>query len=237
MGTDFAHVGRLLANPARSAMLDALMEGRPLAAGELARVARVSPSTASEYLGDLIKGGLALMERQGRHRYYRLAGPDIAAALEGLARICPPTPVRSLRASSEARAIAFARTCYDHLAGWLGVAVLDTLLERDWLTAAPAGYVLTASGQLAMAAAGVDVAGAMARRRAFARPCLDWTERRPHLAGALGAAVTALVLERGWVERDGVGRGLRVTRAGRTGLAQAFGLDAGVLAGGLARPA
>lgn len=199
-----------------------------MSAGELARTARVSPSTASEHLAKLVDGGLLAVTVAGRHRHYRIASADVAAALETLARICPQNPVRSLRASGNAEALRFARTCYDHLAGVLGVAVLDALLRRRWLAPSDGGYGLTPAGELALRAAGVDVAGAGTRRRAFARPCLDWTQRRPHLAGALGAAVTTTILDHGWLRR-GKGRGLRLTGEGRLALRDVLGLPPDLL--------
>src|SRR6266496_549990 len=155
-------------------MVDALFDGRPLAAGELARVARVSQPTASEHLAALVDGGLLTVTRQGRHRYFALASPQVAAALENLSLICPPAQVRSLRASSQARSLGFARTCYDHLAGRLGVTLHEAMLDRGWLAPAGAGgYALTAPGRSALQALAVDVAGAAAARRSFARTCLD----------------------------------------------------------------
>ncbi len=160
-------------------MLDSLLSGRALAAGELARVAGVAASTASAHLAGLLAGGLVEVVAQGRHRYYRIAGPEVATALESLSHVAPPRPVRTLRESGHARALGFARTCYDHLAGRCGVALHDALLERGWLSTA---YDVTPVGASALAGWGVDVDGARVRRRSFARPCLDWTERRPHLA-------------------------------------------------------
>jgi DNA-binding transcriptional ArsR family regulator len=237
MSIDFSPVGRLLASPARAAMLDALLDGRPLSAGELARVGGIGASTASEHLAELVRGGLVRVSSYGRHRYYALADAGVAQALEALGHICRATPVRSLRAATEAQALMYARTCYDHLAGTLGVALHDVLLGRGWLEATPDGYSLTGPGDAALTRVDVDVAGAAARRRTFARPCLDWTERRPHLAGALGAALTVTFLERGWLERAARRRGLGVTEAGRAGLGEAFGIHTEELAAARARPA
>ena len=216
--TDLAAVGALLGDPSRARMLDSLMSGRALAAGELARVAGVAPSTASEHLARLLSGGLVEVVAQGRHRYYRIAGPAVGAALEALSRVAPALPVRTLRESGHARALGFARTCYDHLAGRCGVALHDALLEQRWLSEA---YDVTPAGAAALAGWGVDVAAARGGRRSFARPCLDWTERRPHLAGALAAGIETALLERGWfVRRSGSSRALRLTEVGRAGLAE-----------------
>ncbi|HET6951742.1 MAG TPA: winged helix-turn-helix domain-containing protein [Acidimicrobiales bacterium] len=234
MGTDFAAVAGLLGHPARSTMVDALMGGDARTAGELARAAGIAPSTASEHLGRLIDGGLVAVVARGRHRYHRLRGPEVAAALEAFAAICPPTPVRSLRAASHRDALREGRTCYDHLAGRLGVVLTDALGARGWIVHHPA-VDLTPAGEAALVAAGVDVAGARAARRVFARTCLDWTERRPHLAGALGAAVAAAALDAGWVQRRD-GRSVTVTGRGREVLTGLFGIPPTALAGGRADP-
>jgi DNA-binding transcriptional ArsR family regulator len=224
--TDFASVARLLASPARSAMVSALLDGRALTATELARRARIAPSTASEHLAELTRGGLTEVLSQGRHRYYRVAGADVAEALEAFARICPPAPVRSLRASTQARSLAAARVCYDHVAGDLGVRLHDAMVGRGWLADAQPDYLLTDAGADALVGLGVDVDQALGSRRRFAYPCLDWTSRRFHLAGALAAELTATLLSLGWVEHTRAARGLRVTAVGAESLAASFGVDA-----------
>jgi DNA-binding transcriptional ArsR family regulator len=229
MGTDFAAVAGLLGHPARSAMVDALMAGEGLSAGELARAAGVAPSTASQHLGRLVDGGLVTVVADGRQREHRLAGPEVAEALEALARICPPTPVRSLRHAGARDALAHARTCYDHLAGAVGVALADALEDRGWLAPNGEGWQVTEAGEAGLAAAGVDVAAARHTRRAFARRCIDWTERRPHIAGALGAAIADRARDQRWVRRRPGSRGVAVTPAGRQALADRFGIPAAVL--------
>lgn len=223
---DLSVAARLIGEPARAIMLDALVSGRALAAGELATLAGVSPATASEHLGRLREGGLVTVVAAGRHRYYRLSSEHVAHALEALAMISPPRPVRSLRQSRARLALAGARTCYDHLAGRVGVAIHDALIAREALRAASEGYELTAAGERLLEPIGIDVAAARAARRSFARPCLDFTERRSHLAGALGAAICERVMARGWLLRRAAGdRGLRITDSGRHGLADALGVD------------
>jgi DNA-binding transcriptional ArsR family regulator len=228
MGTDFAAVAGLLGHPARAAMVDALMSGEPVTAGVLARTAGVGRSTASQHLARLVDGGLVAVEVRGRQRHHRLASTEVAEALEALARICPPTRVRSLRHASQRDALGHARTCYDHLAGAVGVGLTDALVARDWLVPTGESFDLSPAGEAGLADAGVDVAGARSGRRAFARACLDWTERRPHLAGALGAAIASTALGSGWVRRR-AGRTLGVTDAGYEVLHGVFGVPGAVL--------
>src|SRR5829696_4110815 len=184
---DIAAVAAAIGHPARGAMLTALFGGRALPASELASAARVSRSTASAHLAQLVETGLVGVERQGRHRYHRLASAEVAEALETLAAVARPRPVRSLRESARARAERAARSCYDHLAGALGVPVTDALcdagtLERSSLALVDAGP---------LRALGVDVPDVRAGRRPLTRSCLDWSERRPHLAGAPAGGVLA----------------------------------------------
>jgi len=219
MERDLAAPAALIAEPARAAMLNALLSGRALAAGELAHIARVSRPTASEHLHRLLDGRLVEVVSQGRHRYYRLAGPHVATALEALAHLGPPAKVGTLRQSNTAQALEFARTCYDHLAGTCGVALLDTMLASRWLVDADGGYGVSATGERELVALGIDVSGARTARRTFARPCLDWTERRYHLAGGLAAAITARLITLGWfTHRARDGRALRLTDTGHTAL-------------------
>jgi len=221
---DVAAVASLFADPARATMLDALMDGGEHPAGELARRAGVAPSTASGHLSRLLLGGLVSCAATGRERRYRLASPVIAEALEALSRLAPPVEVRSLRAADRGEAIREARTCYDHLAGRLGVRLTDALVERRLLIPRDTGYELRPAGELKLARLGVDVAAARRRRRAFALACLDWSERRPHLAGALGAALAGALLDHGWLKRRPNDRGLTVTEEGRASLAE-IGVD------------
>jgi len=216
---DLAAVGSLIGDASRAAMLDALMAGRALTASELAGIAGVSASTASEHLARMATGGLVECVSQGRHRYFRLAGPEVGAALEALSLIAPPKRVTGLRQSAHARSLGFARTCYDHLAGACGVALHDASFANGWLEATSDGYALTRLGERELARLGVDVGRAVSARRPLARPCLDWTERKPHLAGSLAAAVTDRLLDLRWlVRRSRDSRGLRLTDEGRVQL-------------------
>ncbi len=221
---DIATVAALLAEPARAAMLDVLLDGRSRPAGLLAHRAGVAPSTASGHLARLLAGGLVACESQGRERRYRLASSAVAGAMESLAQLAPVAEIRSLRAADSAAAIRAARTCYDHLAGRLGVALTEAFVERKLLVLGDASYELTPAGDDALTRLGVDVATARTHRRSFARACLDWSERRPHLAGALGAALADAVLAQGWVRPRPHDRGLSVTAAGASEL-RALGVE------------
>jgi DNA-binding transcriptional ArsR family regulator len=228
MEANVALPASLIGDPVRAGLLMALMDGRAHPAGDLARSVGVTAQSASNHLARLLEGGLLLMQQEGRHRYYRLAGREVAEALEALQRLVPPPrPVLEAPRSRLAREIRDARSCYDHLAGRLGVAVMDGLLARDLVAPDPTDdhrYDLTPAGHAWFADFGVDTAPT-AGRRIFARPCLDWTERRPHLAGALGARLLRRLLELKWVARVEGGRGLRLTLAGVQGLKRALGVE------------
>ena len=236
---DIAPVAALIGEPARAAVLMALIDGRALAASTLAAEAGVATSTLSAHLARLVDGGLVSVEASGRNRYFRITGPEVADALEALARLAPRRPIRSLRQGTHAEAIRRARTCYDHLAGRLGVALLDALVAGKALRVEPdpdakpdpvlgAGrsrrYVLTRTGRGRLGELGVDVE--TAGRRPLTRYCLDWSEQRPHLAGALGASLLSRFVELGWVTRA-ERRVVQVTDAGREGFAAEMGVDPG----------
>ena len=222
-GTSIARLAALLADPTRAGMCLALLDGTAWTAGELATTTGVARSTASEHLDQLVAGGLLTEERQGRHRYLRIATPAAAQLVESLAvQAGPGARPRSLRAVTAGEAMTRGRTCYDHLAGRLGVAVLDALVDRD-LVALRRGVALTEAGQRWLADLGVDVDDLARQRRPLLRSCLDWTERRPHLAGAVGAAVCTRFTDEGWVER-GTGRTVRVTDSGSRALRRLLGL-------------
>jgi DNA-binding transcriptional ArsR family regulator len=216
-------VAALLGDSTRAVMLDALMDGQARPAGELARRAGVAPSTASEHLTRLVEGRLLVVEPRGRERRYRLASAEVADVLEALSCLGSEAPVTSLRAAGRTEALREARTCYDHLAGRFGVAVTEALVARDFLRSRDGSFELTGGGEVFLVRLGVDVAGARARKRVFTRSCLDWSERRPHLAGALGAALAATALDQGWVCRRPNDRGLRVTPRGAAALRELLG--------------
>jgi DNA-binding transcriptional ArsR family regulator len=227
---DLASLAGLFADRTRAAMCLAMLDGRAWTATELARHAAVAPSTATGHLHLLVAGGLLAEERQGRHRYLRLAGPDIAEMIESLASHAPlrPAPVRSLSDAHRRRALAHARTCYDHLAGAVAVAITDAMTERA-LLAWDYGPSLTEAGKAWLRDLGIDDHRPLGFHRAHIRTCLDWTERRQHLAGAVGAALFQHALDRDWAERKGTTRVIALTGTGRTVLREQLGLTDTVL--------
>lgn len=239
---DLAGLAAVLADPGRARVLLALGDGRALAASTLAAEAGVAASTASVHLAKLVDAGLLLVEARGRHRYYRLAGPQVGELLEALARLAPAVPVRSLRQGTRAHAVRTARTCYDHLAGQLGTAVMAALIEQGILTGGdgtfdPAGpgrdrlssagwdcdYRLTETGHRWLDDFGVNVP--IGPRRPLIRYCVDWSEQRHHLAGALGAALLARLIDLGWIRHSPTSRAVHVTDAGRSGFAGTFNVE------------
>ncbi len=217
-------VAFLIGDPARAVMLAALMDGRALPAGELAYAAGITAQTASSHLSKLLAGGLLLCESEGRHRYYRLAGPNVAHALGHLAAIS--RPVRHKPLSRQGRDLHMARCCYDHLAGQLGVAVTAALVERHFLEpVAQKRYGVTPAGVTWFGTIGVAVAGLAPTRRGIARQCLDWTERTHHLAGPLGVGLMAALCESEWLRRSKTSRLVHVTPKGWAKLKEQLGLD------------
>jgi DNA-binding transcriptional ArsR family regulator len=227
---DLAAVARLFAEPARASMLGVLAGGRSIPATQLAAEAGVAPSTASEHLARLLEAGVVGVEQTGRHRYYRLAGPEVAAVLEAMSRIAPPRRIRNLRDGVRSEAIRAARMCYDHLGGRLAVDLHDALVMRGVVVAreglsGETGYELAPAGRQQLEELGVTVPDS-GSRRPLVRHCVDWSERRHHLAGGLGAALATWVLDRGWAVRATAGRAVVVTDAGRQALHERLGLVA-----------
>ena len=223
-GMTIAATAALLADPTRAGLLVALSDGCALPAGELARRGHVAPSTATAHLAKLVGQGSLTVEAHGRRRYYRLANPALVHTLEALAVVAPPTPVRSLRESEEAAALRAARTCYDHLAGALGVALTQSLVERGVLDPVNDGYTVTPEGTARLEEFGLDLDAARRQKRLFAPQCLDWSERRRHVAGALGAALAQRLRDMGWIVRVPTGRAVHLTEEGRRELCERFDL-------------
>lgn len=238
---DIAAVASLLADPARCTVLLALDDGRALPASVLADEAGISRPTASSHLAKLTESALLSVETHGRHRYYRLAGPEVGELLEHLVRLAPSRPVRSLREGTRAARLRSARTCYDHLAVRLGVQIMGSLLDRQVLIGGDGRYEPSRDGHDALSSPGhevhyeltdggrpflVDIGIELPTgKRPLVRDCADWTEQRHHLSGALGRAVLDHLLAADWVKRVPRGRAIRVTDAGRAALANAFGID------------
>lgn len=220
-GPDIARFAGLIGDPARANMLTALMAGRALTATELAGEAGVAPPTASAHLSRLSEAGLVSLRRQGRHRYFALAGPEVAAALEALMGLAAARGGLRVRPGPRDAGLRTARRCYDHLAGAAGVAILDHLLASGRLSAEGEGLCVTGAGRAFLEEFGLDLAALEGRRRPLARPCLDWSERRAHLGGAVGAALLDRLLALGWL-RGGAGRELIVTPEGDRRLRAAF---------------
>jgi DNA-binding transcriptional ArsR family regulator len=221
---DTAAVASLIANSTRAGMLDLLFDRGEHSIGALAKKVSVSPSAASGHLRRLVVGGLVLVERHGRERRVRLAGPDVAHALEALSSIAPPREPTTLRTSERTRMLRAARTCYDHLAGALAVALTDGLCERGLLCRPDLS--LTSAGATALGGFGIDIGRLERGSRPLTRACMDWSERRHHLAGALGAALCSELLSRRWIDRLPEPRAVRLTPAGRQGLYETLGLSA-----------
>ena len=220
-----AEVAALVGDPARANILCALLGGRALTATELAFAAGVSPQTTSGHLGKLLTARLLVLMRQGRHRYYRLAGPHVGLMLESIMNVALTGPPRYQPPSKRDETLRHARTCYDHIAGVLGVGLAERLTERDFVILGAEAGEVTPAGAEFLSNLGVDLSSARARRRVFCRPCVDWTERRPHIGGAVGAALANRCFELRWIERMRDTRALTVTPAGRRGLREIFGLS------------
>ena len=222
----FSGTAFLLADPARAVMLTALLDGRALPAGELAYAARVTAQTASSHLAKLLAGGLVALEIEGRHRYYRLAGAHVAQAIEHLAAIRPDPQIRRRALSPEARRLRFCRSCYDHLAGQVGVALTRALEDREYLRTAEQKLLeVTPAGSEWLASLGVDLRGIKPSRGGLARQCLDWTERQHHVAGPLGVELMSALCASGWLRRSRETRAVEVLPRGRQELRAQLGID------------
>jgi DNA-binding transcriptional ArsR family regulator len=221
---DLAAMGRALGDSHRARFVLALLGGEELAAGQLAARAGTSSSLTSAHLARLLESGLVTVETRGRRRYYKIASPHVAQSVESLLTIAPHQEANSLRDAARGTSLQRARTCYDHLAGRLGVALADAF-ERDGVLApAAGGWDLTSGGRRRLEVLGLDIAALRPGRRPFLRPCLDWTERRPHLAGALGRALADRLLDLGWVRRSPQSRAIVITAPGERQLLAEFAI-------------
>lgn len=229
MDANIALPAALIGDPVRAAMLSALCNGRTQPASALAYVARVTPQCASNHLAKLLEGGLLAVETEGRHRYYRLATPQVAAAIEALALLAPPVRLLDPPLTKKARSLRFGRSCYDHLAGRLGVAITQELESRRYLITSGDGskrYSITAAGNHWFEELGVHVDTLKPTARGLARQCLDWTERQHHLAGPLGVALLSRLVDLGWMRRDRASRAVSVTPPGVVHLRHSLGIKA-----------
>jgi DNA-binding transcriptional ArsR family regulator len=219
-----AAVAALVGNPARANILIALMDGRALTATELAYVAGVSPQTASEHLARLTQARLLSLTKQGRHSYFRLGSANVARMIESIMVVGADGPQRYRPRWNGDDQLRTARTCYDHIAGRLGVALADALTRGGHVVLSDDGGVVTPAGEKLLGGFGVVVEEARQGRRTFCRPCLDWSERRPHLAGALGAALADRCFDLGWIARVRDSRALKISAKGERGFAEVFGV-------------
>lgn len=224
-GPYIAEAAALMGDPARANMLSAMMDGRARTASELAYVAGVSPQTASGHLAKLADGQMVAVEKQGRHRYYRLANKDVAHALEALMVVATGGAPRHRPTGPRDEEMRFARTCYDHLAGRLGVGLTESLVAKGFLKVDDEVFHLTPSGEQGLEKFGLNIDELKKSRRAFASRCLDWSERTPHMGGALGAALFHELEHRGWVSKPTDSRTVTLTDAGRSGLRRWFGVS------------
>ena len=222
---DVAAAAALLAEPTRAALVLAVIDDGPLPASELAARARIAPSTASQHLARLVSGGFLTTSKNGRHRHYRLADPAVADAIEALAIVAPQPEPRTLREATRGELLREARTCYDHLAGRLGVALARALEESEVVVRRNGGYALGRRARRRLAPLEIELERLERRRRPVVRGCLDWSERELHVAGGLGAALAERLFELGWIERREANRSVAVTERGSELLQAQLGVD------------
>jgi DNA-binding transcriptional ArsR family regulator len=225
-GPIIAEIAALVGDPARATMVSALLDGRALTASELARGAGITPQTASTHLAKLTEAGVLSVVRSGRQRHFRLASPTVANMIDGIAAVALAKRPRYRPLSDQARALGAARICYDHLAGRLSVALADALVARGYVVLADEAAEITTAGVRFLTEFGIELSAPRSTRRHFCRLCLDWTERRPHLAGAVGTALTGRYFDLGWMERMKRSHAVVVTPRGRRGFRETFGIDA-----------
>ena len=225
-GPMIAEIAALVGDPARATIVSALLDGRHMTASELASAARITAQTASTHLAKLTEAGLLSMVRNGRHRYFQLASPTVTDMIDGIVAVALEKRPRYRPLSHQARALGSARICYGHLAGRLSVALVDVFVAREYVVLDDEAAEITAAGARFFTGFGIELPALRAARRHFCRLCLDWTERRPHIAGAVGTALTRRYFDLGWMEQTKRGQAVMVTGLGRRGLRETFGLDA-----------
>jgi len=225
-GPIIAEIAALVGDPARATMMAALLDGRALTASELAFAARITPQTASAHLAKLTEAGLVSVVRSGRHRYFRLVSPAVVDMIDGIVAVALEKRPRYHPLSRQARALGAARICYDHLAGRLSVDLTDSFVAREYVVLDDEAAEITRAGSRFFTKFGIEVPTLRSTRRHFCRLCLDWTERRPHIAGAVGAAITKRYFDLGWMERMKRSHAVIVTLSGRRGFQETFGIDA-----------
>ncbi|MEK8216945.1 MULTISPECIES: ArsR/SmtB family transcription factor [unclassified Paenibacillus] len=223
--SNVAVIASLVSETSRAAILTVLLDGRFHAASELAYMAGIQPQTASFHLAKMVNANVVAVEKQGRHRYYGIRNQEVAQVMESLLSLAPPVPIKSLRQASEDKALRYARTCYDHLAGSIGVQLTNALLRAGILREDKEGFAVTEEGEDFFASFQIDVEQVKKKRRSFSHKCLDWSERRHHLAGALGSALLEKLLEVNWVQRLPNTRAIKITSEGKRGFKEVFSLD------------
>lgn len=222
--SNISNVAAILGEPSRANMLTALLDGRFHTAGELAHAASITPQTASFHLARLAEQGWVRMEKHGRYRYYRLSSREMAQTLEQFLAICPVPEVRSLKQSQHMDRLRYGRTCYDHLAGQLGVTLTTAMVQQGHLVADDGKFEISTTGEAFFTGLGMDVSQLRRKRRAFAHACLDWSERKHHLGGALGYGLLHLCLDSRWIERVPGIRAVQVTAEGQAAFDRHFGV-------------
>ncbi|MEJ3720839.1 winged helix-turn-helix domain-containing protein [Paenibacillus polymyxa] len=225
--SNVAMIASLVSEPSRAAILTALLDGRFHTASELAHMAGIKPQTASFHLAKMTEAQVVTVEKQGRHRYYGIQDPEVAQVMESLLSIAPPVPIKSFKQASENEAIRLARTCYDHVAGHLGVQIMSFFIQRRILSEDQDGLHITQQGEIFFADFQIDLKNTRQKRRSFSHKCLDWSERRHHLAGALGSALLDRLFELHWVEHLPTTRAIRITAEGKRGFKEVFSIEIG----------
>jgi DNA-binding transcriptional ArsR family regulator len=221
--TELENIASLIGEPARIKMLWSLLDGRAYTATELSYFSNTSPQSASMHLAKLVQASLLKVSVQGRHRYYSFATDEVAFAIESIGGLVPKHKI--LQRNLSEQPIRYCRTCYDHLAGKVGVIIHDKILEKNYLVKKEDSYVLTSGGEVWFSSMGIDIPSLIKKRRTFVKPCLDWSERRYHLAGTIGASLLSVFLERDFVRRKRNSREIIVTTQGRHGLRQFLQID------------